>query len=126
MKIVASFACLMILAGTASAQPDMSKLQKTWESWNRTANQEANSVKLRVQKTARKLANGWDALSKSEQVVIAKEVWALRKHIDLISWLGSDEASKFFGGDVRAVRVLMDGLKVARGIVAAESPRTRV
>jgi len=103
----------MVLACTTSAQLDISKLHRTWKSWNRAATQETIAVKTRLQKAARKLSHGWDSLSSSEQVVIAKEIWALRNQIDLLSWIGSDDAAKHLGMDIRSVRLLADGLKVA-------------
>ncbi|CAN1553936.1 hypothetical protein MCEMSE15_02308 [Fimbriimonadaceae bacterium] len=113
MKAVVTGLIAMMLASSAFAQPDLSQIQRSWKNWSRQANAEAKSVRIRLQASARRLERGWDALEKSEQVRLAKELWALRQHINMLALLGSDETSKMFGLDTTAIRTLQSALKFA-------------
>jgi len=113
MKLIATGLMAMILASAAMAQPDLSHLQRSWNNWTRKADAEAKSVKHRLQASARRLERGWNALEKSEQVRLAKELWSLRQHINLLALLGSDDAFKMFGLDSSAIRALQAALKFA-------------
>lgn len=108
MKVAASLAFLMILAGTASAQPDMSTLQKTWQSFNRSATQEAKQVQSRLQNSARQLSKQVDAVGKSQHIRIAKEAWDLREHINVLAWLFGPDFAQYLRFDLRGLQSLMD------------------
>ena len=103
----------LVLSSAAFAQPELSQIQRSWNNWTRKANSEAKSVRVRLQASARRLERGWDALERSEQVRLAKDLWALRQHINLLALLGSDEASKMFGVDTTAIKTLQSALKFA-------------
>lgn len=108
MKAVSSLAILMVLAGTASAQPDMGTLQKTWQSLNRSASQEAKQVQSRLQNSGRQLSKQVDAIGKSEHIRIAKEAWDLREHINVLAWLFGPDFAQILHIDLRSLQSLVD------------------
>jgi hypothetical protein len=108
MKVAASLAFLMILSGTASAQPDMTTLHKTWQSLNRSATQEAKQVQSRLQNSARQLSKQVDAVGKSEHIRIAKEAWDLREHINVLAWLFGPDFAQILRIDLRSLQSFVD------------------
>jgi hypothetical protein len=108
MKVLVGFAFVIGFASTALAQPDMSALQKTWQSFNRSATQEAKQVQSRLQNSARQLSKQVDAVGKSEHIRIAKEAWDLREHINVLAWLFGPDFAQYLRFDLRGLQSLVD------------------
>jgi hypothetical protein len=62
---------------------------------------------------ARDLQHGWHALTESDQVRLARELWALRHHIRVLDYLQSAEAWERLGLRREQIVALRAGLRIA-------------
>jgi hypothetical protein len=65
----------------------------------------SGEIANRLKRVSDQVQHGWRQLRVEEQTNLARQIWELRAQIDLLAWLGTENASKTLGIDLRLLKI---------------------